>query len=248
MSLCIFPYHIMMFPLTLCIVLNFLPNHSQNPLLLGWPSFAVLHPCLLCQIWSQILTLLKSFEMLPFASLRWRLRSLSTDLNAMNEGEVGNEGTQEEESLSSLHPLNTSCELSLLWYVSSCATVFVTLAVLCLMEIVNSSQQTPPVSFLLSVVCPPMALCICSYSRSRYSLLTILPSLNNKNKIITKNKQTTIFSQYQTGNLWAVVRPAVESPASLGDGVCNDHSKGQDRSLWRNILFITFLSLPGWGV
>lgn len=122
----------------------------------------------------------------------------------MNEGEVGNEGTQEEESLSSLHPLNTSCELSLLWYVSSCATVFVTLAVLCLMEIVNSSQQTPPVSFLLSVVCPPMALCICSYSRSRYSLLTILPSLNNKNKIITKNKQLSFHSTKQeTSEQWS---------------------------------------------
>lgn len=39
-------------------------------------------------------------------------------------GEVGNEVTQEKESSSLLHPLNRSCELSLLWYVSSRAAVF----------------------------------------------------------------------------------------------------------------------------
>lgn len=99
--------------------------YASHPLLFSTLVFYARYEAKSWRHWSHL-------KCCHFASVRWRLHSLSKDLSIMNGGEVGNEVTQEKESLSSLHPLNTSSELSLLWYVSSCATVFVSLAVLCL--------------------------------------------------------------------------------------------------------------------
>lgn len=189
MSLCVFLYRIKTFPLMLCtVLLNFFFQatekthtfYASHPLLFSTLVFYARYEAKSWHHWSHL-------KCCHFASVSWRPHSLSKDLSVMNGGEVGNEVTQEKESLSSLHPLNTSCELSLLWYVSSCATVFVSLAVLCLIEIVNASHQTPSVSLLLSVACPPMVLCVCSNSRRRCSLLKVLPSLSDKKKAFKKS-------------------------------------------------------------